>query len=255
MSYVLIIIFASVSLFIGIGPLLIYALWKYRIDKLLWFAFFLGGLFWFLAFLTRIFFVILINLSPLIFVFKIVLAALLAGIFETFFRVILLFFLKKYTANSLGQLIMTGIGWGIGEAILIHSFSMINFIIAGFIEDPSVVELIGIEAFLIFGGYERILSEIFHIFLTILTFYGLKEFIKTSETEPLVNNAFTRYPKPEWLWIPIVIIIHFSFDFTIVFLAYSVDIFTLYIIFTILIVIFYSYVWNRTAYYPLFYED
>lgn len=255
MSYTLIIIFASISLFIGIGPLLIYALWKFGLNKKLWFACFLGGLFWFLAFIARIYFLFLINTSSLSLVLKIFLAALLAGTVETSFRVLLLYSLKKYTANSKEKVILTGIGWGLGEAIFLHSFSMINIIYGAITQNPALVNLFGIESFLLFGGYERILAELLHIFLTILTFYGIKKYLKTSTSKPLMDNAFTKYPKPELLWIPIVIILHFAFDFSIVLLSYMVDLFTLYIIFTVVIVILYSYVWNRTTYYPLFFEE
>jgi hypothetical protein len=150
---------------------------------------------------------------------------------------------------------MMGIGWGLTEAILLHSLSMINLIIRSFIQDPSLNELFGFETFLLFGAYERILAEMFHIFLTILTFYGLKEIIDTSKSKPLVDNAFTRYPKTSWLWIPIVALIHFIFDFSIVILSYIVDLLTIYVIFTICILILYSYIYNRTTYYPLFFAD
>jgi len=69
-----------------------------------------------------------------------------------------------------------------------------------------------------------------------LVFYGIKHKLKKIEQgSPILENFFTRDPKPLWMWIVIVTVIHFAFDFFFVSLAYVIDLITLYLIGTAIV--------------------
>ena len=74
----LVVVYGIISIFLGIGPAIIFALWKFGIKGKLWFAWFLGGLFWFLALLARLVPLIIISSIPETAPYRV-----FAGVFET----------------------------------------------------------------------------------------------------------------------------------------------------------------------------
>jgi len=252
--YVLVVVYGIISIFLGVGLAIIFALWKYGIKGKLWFAWFLGGLFWFLALLARLPLLILISSIPETAPYRLFIGALFAGAFETSFRVLVIFLLTKFTANTAKKVNMTGLGWGTVEAFVVHTLALLSIIILPH-DNEIIVSLDRVEFALLFGGYERIIVEIFHLYLFILVFYGIKHKLKKIEqSKPILENFFTKAPKPLWIWIIIVAVIHFAFDFFFVSLAYVIDIITLYLIGTAIIGLLATYVSNKVRYYPLFPE-
>jgi uncharacterized membrane protein YhfC len=251
MSYELILIYGLVSIFLGIGPAIIFAIWKFGIKKELWISWILGGFFWLLALFARIFIILYINSLPQTLSYRLVLFSFLAGLFETSFRVLLLTMFTRKTADTAEKIYMAGLGWGSGEAIYLHT---INLSILLFITpDASLIhQLKGIEYILIFSSIERILAEIFHVCMMILVFYGIKDKLKISENStPIENSFFTKDPKPTTFWILIVIGLHFAFDYIFVSLVASIGIFV-YIFGVIWDGLLFYYLFNRLKNYPLF---
>ncbi len=252
MSFILIVIYGIASICLGIGPAIGLAIWKYGFKKKIWFSWLLGGLFWMLALLARYYLLIIIVITPELAPYNLFLAALLAGVFETSFRVLLLLLLTKFTASSTEKLVMAGVGWGSVEAIIVHSIPLFSLI---FITSDSEVftQLEGLEWTILFGGFERIMAEIFHLIMMVLVFYGLKHKLKNIEkSEPLINNFFTREPKPLWIWVIIVMALHFALDFVFILLLYSVGVILMYMLMFVVVGILYSYLSNRVKFYPLF---
>ncbi len=251
MNYELILIYGIISIFLGIGPAIIFALWKFGIKKENWISWILGGFFWLLALLARIFIILYISSLPQTLSFRLILLSVLAGFFETTFRVLLLILFTKRTANTAEKVYMAGLGWGTGEAIYLHT---INLSILLYINpNMSLIhQLNGIEYVLIFSGIERILAEIFHICMMILVFYGIKDKLKANEhSTPSQDLFFTKDPKPATLWILIVIGLHFAFDYSFVSLAFSIGIFV-YLFGTIWDGLLIYYLFIRLKNYPLF---
>ncbi len=252
MASFLITIYTIVSIFLGIGPAIIFAIWKFGLKRQLWLAWGLGGLFWLLALAVRIVPLNLIALTVNNAFFQVFIGALFAGIFETVFRVMVLLLLSKYTANSSEKVYMTGLGWGTEEAFVIHSLSLISIL---FLPEGSetLLQLEGVEYALLFGGFERIIAEILHVNVLILTFYGIKQYIKQNEqSKPLIENFYTRDPSPIWLWVIFAVAIHFAFDFMLVSLIFYVDIITDYLIGAVFAGVLTVYTTNRIKFYPLF---
>ncbi|TXT59973.1 MAG: membrane protein of unknown function [Promethearchaeota archaeon] len=255
MNNSLLFLYGFLSIFIGLGPAVIYALKKFGTKRENWISWTLGGLFWFIAYLCRLPILYFLNTSTLHQWIIIYSATALAGIFETLFRIILFLSLINYTADKKGKVIMSGLGWGTIEAFILHTLAIISLMFLPN-DDPTIVSLEGYEIFLLFGGIERLITEIFHILLMILVFYGIKSKLQgISYSNPLRENFFTKYPKPEWILLIIVGIIHFLYDLIAVSLVYVVDLITLYIILSILVGILYSYVSNRMRSFPLFPEE
>jgi len=250
--YELVIGYGIASIFLGIIPALLIALKKFKLNGKLWLSFLLGGLFWGGALLARLYplylFATISELQP----FMLFISALFAGIFETAFRVLLLLIFTKVTANSKEKVIMAGIGWGVIEAFVLHTIPVFQIILLP-PENELFTQLEGVEWAILFGGFERMIVEAFHLALMILVFYGVKDRLKNIEqSKPLIKNIFTKDPKPVWIWILIVMFIHFAFDFIFISLAYTIDILLLYMLMAVLVGILMSYTSNRKKYYPLF---
>ena len=252
MVYELVIAYGIVTILLGIIPAIVITIKKFKLNGKLWLSFGLGGLFWGGALLVRLYPLYLFSTISELHPFMLFISALFAGIFETSFRVILLIFLTKITANSKEKVIMAGIGWGVIEAFVVHTIPIFQIILLP-PESGLMTQLEGVEWALLFGGFERIIVEAFHLALMILVFYGVKDRLKNIEqSKPLVNNIFTKDPKPVWIWILIVMFIHFAFDFLFVSLVYVVDILLLYMLMTVIVGILVSFTSNRMKYYPLF---
>jgi hypothetical protein len=119
-----------------------------------------------------------------------------------------------------------------------------------------ISQLNGIEYVILFGGYERFITEIFHLIIMILVFYGVKNILNNIDiSKPLIENNFTKEPIPAWIWILIVVAIHFAYDFIYVSLVYVVNLITLYAIVTIIVGLLVSYATNRMKPYPLFSKE
>lgn len=254
MVYELVIGYGIASIFLGIVPALSITIWKFKFKGSLWFSFILGGVFWGAALLARLYFLYLVAITPETQPFSILIGALLAGLFETLFRVLLLYYLTKYTANSKEKVIMTGFGWGIIEAVTLHSIPVFMMIVAPSSELLGALE--GYEWTILFGGIERIMVELFHVSMLIFVFYGIKDRLKgISQSEPLAKRFYTKDPKPVWLWILIVVLLHFLFDFLLVSLAYSVGLVLTYMAGFVFVGILISYLTNRIKAYPLFAKE
>ena len=251
MTLELVIIFGIISICLGILPAFLIIIHKFGLKKRLWFSWFLGGAFWGLALLARMPILILLQLNIEDFTSIVFLSASLAGIFETLFRVVLLCLFTKFVANSKEKLFMVGLGWGMMEAICLHTIPVLQIMIAP--NNELLQQLQGNEWTLVFGGIERILAEIFHLALIILVFYGVKDKLRNIEkSEPIANIFFTRDPKPVWLWVIIVAFLHFSFDYMLVSLTYSIGIIFTYLAGFVFVGIIVSYITHRVKAYPLF---
>lgn len=253
--YALVLVYGIISIFLGIGPVLIITFKKYGVKRSAWTAWILGGSFWFLAFLIRLPLLQLIAATPGIGEFNLVLAPLLAGLFETAFRALVLLIFTKYTGSTKEKVIMTGLGWGTGEAIYVHSIQIGAIILFPTYFPDIIASLDGLEWTLLFGGYERMITEIFHLFVFILVFYGIKDHLKIKKSEATYKTFFTKDHNPPWLWIFIVAGLHFLYDFVLIVLLYTMGIIILYMVGTILVGLLTSYTTNRMKHYPLFPEN
>jgi len=251
MAYELVVTYGIAAILLGIVPALAITIWKFGSKGSLWFSFVLGGVFWGAALLARLYFLYLVAITPELQPFSILIGALLAGLFETLFRVLLLYSLTRFTANSTEKVLMTGLGWGVIEAIILHSIPVFTMIVAPSSELLGTLE--GYEWTLIFGGIERIMAELFHVMMLIFVFYGIKDRLKgISRSEPLAKTFFTKDPKPVWLWLLIVALLHFSFDYILVTLAYRVGLVLTYMAGFVFVGILISFLTNRIKAYPLF---
>ncbi|MFX1394912.1 MAG: hypothetical protein ACFFAH_15230 [Promethearchaeota archaeon] len=98
------------------------------------------------------------------------------------------------------------------------------------------------------------MTEIFHLCMMILVFYGIKNKLKNiDKSSPIQNVFFSRDPKPITIWIIIVICLHFLYDYMNVSLynAFGLFFFIYGFAFDILLV---YYLLNRIKSYPLFPE-
>lgn len=251
--YLLVAIYGLTSMSIGIGPAVGFAIWRHGKEIRNWIPWALGGAFWFLALLCRLPLLGLVAGHEAFPGMHLVIAPLLAGIFETAFRVALFLLLPKLTASTKGKVVMAGLGWGTVEAIYVHTIQVgaIVFFPGHF---PGIIGLLdGVEWTLLFGGYERLITIVFHAMIMVLVFYGVKGNLRGIErSTPLIENFFTRDPRPKWLWIFIAIGIHFLYDFVLVVLLYTMGLIILYMFGTVFVCLLASYVTRRTSYYPLF---
>jgi len=249
----LIVIYGIISIAIGIGPAIGMAIWLFGKTTANWGSWALGGIFWYLALLSRLPLLGLIASNPLLSQFYLILAPLFAGIFETAFRVLLIVLLPKYTANTKDKVIMAGLGWGTIEAIMLHSIQIAAILIFPSQFEEIIALLENMEWVILFGGYERLITQIFHLMVMILVFYGVKNNLRGIEpSEPLVKNFFTRDPNPKWIWASIAVIIHFLYDYIIILLLYTMGLIILYMFATVFVGLLTSYTTNRMKYYPLF---
>ncbi len=156
-------------------------------------AFLIGGMGWIIALILRT--PILISAS-IVFskVFQVVIASLLAGVFEEGLR---FYFINKFMREdfSAGRIISMGIGWGLFEAILTYVISMISVLVIILyqievpdFEIPSQKELLmgGL-----IGAYERNVAIAIHVGFTIIV------------TASLMNRK----------WLGFAIIYHSLIDF------------------------------------------
>jgi len=251
MSIELIIVYGIISICLGLLPALLIISNRFGFQKQLWFSWILGGIFWLLALLFRMPLLYLIQLNLREFNLVVLLSALLAGLFETLFRVVLILGFTKYVADSKEKLMMAGLGWGMIEAVILHSIPVLMIMITPTREQLELLE--GYEWTLLFGGFERIMVEIFHLVMMTIVFYGLKKKLKDiSQSEPIADTFFTKDPNPVWLWIVIVMLLHFSFDFILVSLVYSVGVVLTYMLGFVFVGLLASYLTNRIKAYPLF---
>ncbi len=116
-----------------------------------------------------------------------------AGIFEELFRYFIMGHLKNLkTSYKYGPLIF-GLGWSLGEIYFLYIYSLINEIASG---------KFGVKQqwlFLFAGVFERITATIFHILMSFLVFYSLFE---------------KKWKKQTTLWL--AIIVHILFDFIVI---------------------------------------
>lgn len=252
MAYELVLIFGILSIIIGIVPSIGFAIWRFGLKKDLWYSWLLGGLFWTLAMISRA--IPLIILISLVSIPQhiILISTILAGIFETVFRVLLFLLFTKYTANNKEKVIMAGIGWGTIEAIFIHTIPLLFFLLS-FRDSELMLHLDGIEYILLFGGFERLITELFHVVMMIFIFYGIKHKLKDIKvSKPIENKFYSVDPRPVWIWILIVTFLHFSYDFIFIVLWIWLGLLLSYLIMTGILFILIFYTVKRIRIYPLF---
>lgn len=252
MADILVLVYGLISILLGVLPALAVALWRSRLEKELWMAWVLGGVFWFLALLLR---VIPLNIvtsmlrstTSVLFV-----SALFAGVFETVFRTFLFIYLTKQAASSLEKVVMAGLGWGTVEALLLHTFPLSRLLLA-IVATGSLSQFSENTYLWLLGGYERLIVEFFHVCMFILVFYGLQKTLqRIPSTKPKKKTFFTKDPTPQWIWLIVVAMLHTGLDFTVTYLLTVSTIFVAYSIATAYIGLIGLYVFKRQQNYPLF---
>ena len=201
MAFELVVFYGILSIIIGIVPSIGFVIWRFGFKRSLWYSWLLGGLFWALALIVRaiplIILIYIVNLPQYI----ILISMIFAGIFETAFRVLLLMLFTKYTANSKEKVIMAGFGWGTIEAIFSHTIPLIFFLLF-FRGSEIMLSLDGIEYILLFGGFERLITEIFHLIMMIMVFYGIKYKLREIEISvPIKAVSYTHLTLPTILLV------------------------------------------------------
>ncbi|MHA1724764.1 MAG: YhfC family glutamic-type intramembrane protease [Promethearchaeota archaeon] len=136
-------------------------------------------------------------------------SSLMAGIFEEVIRFIAVKKIKLTSRDNV-QLTSFGLGWGLTEAFLLHTLTLIPYLASDF-SDPI--------AFI--GAIERLIVITFHVAMTFVVYKCVKE-----------NNN---------LWALVAILLHFGFDFIGVLIALYVNLILAESVFaaiTILIIVF-----------------
>lgn len=255
LSYELVVFYGILSIIIGIVPSIGFVIWRFGCKRSLWYSWLLGGLFWALALIVRV--IPLMILISIVNVpqYVILISTIFAGIFETAFRVLLLILFTKYTANTKEKVLMAGFGWGTIEAIFSHTIPLIFFLLF-FRGSKLMLSLDGIEYILLIGGFERLLTEIFHLIMMIFVFYGIKHKLEGIEvSRPIEKNFFSKDPNPVWLWILIVSFLHFLYDYLSIIIWIYLGLILLYTIMTGFVGILTIYTIKRIEAYPLFIES
>lgn len=183
---------------LAILPYLIFFILYTKFSLNSWIAFAIGGITWFVALILRSpilqitlylpFYpqpletilneeLLAISYAP----WYIAFSSLMAGIFEEFFRFIVVKKIKLTSRNS-KQLMSLGLGWGIGEAFLIHTLTLIFYLFTN-LSDPLIL----------IGAIERLIVIAFH---TAMTFFVYK-CIKDNSNK----------------WTLVAVFLHFSLDF------------------------------------------
>ena len=248
-TVMMIITYGLLSICLGIVPALILFIVKYGKEGKNWLACVLGGGFWLVALLLRLY---PLNFLSTTLWNSLIIGPLLAGLFETIFRAILIWVMGRFMHLSMHEIIAAGLGWGMLEALLMHTIPVfISVIYPGDSEVISQLQSTRLEWTLIFGGIERIIAESFHVSAMILVAYGVPS--KNVESpEPKVKGFYTRDPHPKEVWVLIVAGIHFLFDFSLITLYYTVGILWAYMFATMIVGVLYSYLSNRIDRYPLY---
>ena len=222
--YALVVFYGILSILIGIGVSIGYAIWKFGFKRELWYSWLLGGLFWTLALILRA--IPLMILVSYLRTFKksnwiiIFTGVLFAGVIETIFRALLLVLFTKQTADTKEKVIMAGLGWGTIAVILFHTIPVL-FLVTLYQNSEYLLSFDGIEYILLIGGFERLITELFHLIMMIMVFYGIKYKLREIEISvPIKDNIFSKDPKPTWRWILIVILIQISYVFLVYLMEY-----------------------------------
>jgi hypothetical protein len=92
--------------------------------------------------------------------------------------------------------------------------------------------------------------------MMIMVFYGIKYKLREIEiSEPVEDNSFSKDPNPSWIWILIVMLLHFLYDFLALFLYRVLGLIMMYILMTGFVGILSFYIYKRIKSYPLFPES
>jgi uncharacterized membrane protein YhfC len=142
-------------------PGLIIVIYLAKNNNAKYYAFLLGGIAWLLAFLIRI---PLLNLIPDIGIVGLILiASLLAALFEEIIR----YFLLKYFKNARENPIITGLGWGVTEAVIIYALNIAMLLLMN--QAISFSDVVP-------GAVERLIITGFHTGLTLIVYKSLKDY-------------------------------------------------------------------------------
>nr|AIE92592.1 hypothetical protein [uncultured marine thaumarchaeote AD1000_24_H07] len=179
------------------GPFLLFTFRFVGKDKDYWRSFFFGGVGWVTALTVRY---VPVHIPLIIFPIRLAVntfsttiyyayTALAAAIFETGFRYLFLrrsknSYLEKNSSFNSKHVFTFGIGWGVGEALIVYSLPMI--IILLFSSDPLSSSIIFL------GSLERNFAIISHLSLTLI-----------------VSSSFVRGKK----FLVLATILHFILDF------------------------------------------
>ncbi|MBU0952835.1 MAG: YhfC family intramembrane metalloprotease [Nanoarchaeota archaeon] len=157
---------AFVGCVIAIGPFLALSFWVNRGNRGLWKAFFFGWGGWLAALLVRLIPVQLpVILAPGILesmVFLIIYgayASAMAGLFEEGFRYTIM---KRKISADQKTLLTFGLGWGVGEALLLYVPNILAL--------PLVLEIAPSLLDILPGAIERNLAIVLHLALTMIVF-------------------------------------------------------------------------------------
>ncbi len=194
---------------LAILPYLIFFIIYTRSRAKAWLAFLIGGVFWFIAYLLRSpllqivlylpFYpepietiqtqeLLLVAYSP----WYIAFSSSMAGLFEESFRFLAIKKIKLTSKNNI-QLMSLGLGWGIGEAFVIHTLNLIPYLFTDFSNPIAIL-----------GAIERLIVIPFHTAMAFFVYKCIKE----------DNNV----------WLLGAILLHFSFDFFGIMVFYYVNV-------------------------------
>lgn len=250
MVYELVLVYGIIAIFIGIGPIMGYSIWRFGYKKELWYSWLLGGLFWALALITSS--IALMNLISIFetAIYFIYIIIVISVVFETVFRILLFILFTKFTADTSEKVLMAGFGWATFEAVFSYTIPFLLSIIF-FRDNNFILQMDGIEFLLLFGGYKRFLTEVFQLVMIVMVFYGIKGYLK-NDSEPIKENFFSRDPKPVWIWIIIVAILQITYNFLFFAFLVYLGFYLAYLLITIFIGVLVYYIVKRINIYPLF---
>jgi len=170
-------IYALLLSIIALGPILGVFICKVKPSSDLWKIFIFGGIIWLLALISRTPLLLFQSIFPSNLVYF-AYAAILAGLFEEFFRY---FFMKKWQKfrKSRVHVFSMGLGWGFFEALLIYVLSIISIAIlldlgASIPELPSYASPFEFFVSGLAGAFERWVATLLHVSLTFIVFQALK---------------------------------------------------------------------------------
>ena len=171
MSYELMILASILGILISFLPAFIIFLYLARRTESMWISGIVGGTFWLIAFLARLPILIPLNILPLffqgtpIFLFFIVIlfsSSLLAGIFEEGIKYFVVKSRPKFIETR-RHVLCLGLGWGLGEAVLLYMVNIIALIpfLPLFVPDPGLWDVFAIQV--LAGAVERNSAILFHV--------------------------------------------------------------------------------------------
>ncbi len=141
-------------------PGLLITIYLVRSKWKVYLAFVMGGVGWFIALLLREPLLSMLPATEL--VVSIIIASLLAGVFEEITRYLVL----KYSKLARDNPLILGLGWGVTEAFIIYVVTISIFILLN--QPVTFTDALP-------GAVERLISIGLHVSLTMIVYQGLKD--------------------------------------------------------------------------------